>query len=686
MERLSLSVWPFVLMAPGEVLGAILIRRNNPVERLGMPGSIDEIVVVLAGLLLSMACIAGVRWVIERSRSSRWRSVLGAIVIYVAVAVLSGLFMVTILVDRSPSGLPAALTVLYIITRPVNVFILAVVVQQVRDGAATTRAVAVITQDRLLLARRTNEMIEAAELDMRAESLRMFATQVARPLRRIVLDGPGLSSSDLADRLDGFIDERLRPMAHVLHPVSVRLGLISAMRSLNPEVTVDATPAVARMDADGVLLDDEVRLQLYRWIRTGLPSRGASRAALVVRGRELQVSLHPGNAPAPDAVQVAAGLRRLGPGVVSVPLRGQMADVIVPTATSSTTSVSPSRLRFRDLVTVRLPNRFLLVAMLSLASAPLQFVVYRWSPSAGTLLASAACALAPIAMAALLDRLPPARASIAGVWRVLGEWFAIAAAAGLGLAIVATAYGVLPVEPNELALILLRMSYRYAIPGLLVTLSHGLVVQSRRRLARAQEALQVEERRRMAILEESRRLDRDVAEALHRDVQGRLAAAVVMLRLGQRDEAWSQVIEMASVEIPWLLERIGDSPVGRVLVPDPPMGLAVIQLEDVPVDPTAFSLLARAVGEIAINARRHGGAATLVLSVDADDEHCRIICEDDGSGIQEPVSAGLGSRLLDDTIAALGGSWRIESAGTGCRVVLDLPMPTNSRGLASSGV
>ena len=692
MERLALSIWPFVLLAPGEVLGALLIRRNNPIDRLGLPGPLDEILVVLGGLVLSFACIVGARRLIERSRSVRWRSVLAAIGIYVTVAVLSGLFMVVILVDRGPTGQPAVLTVLYMITRPVNVLILAVVVQQVRDGVATTRAVDAITRDRLLLVRRTNEMLEAAELDLRAESLRMFASQVARPLRRIVREGPSLSSSELADRLDVFIEERLRPMAHVLHPVSVRLGLISAMRSLNPEVAVDATATVERMDADGVLLDDEVRLQLYRWIRAGLPSQGPSRAALVIRGRELQVSLHPAESIALDAVQTAAGLRLVGAGLVSVPLRGQVAELDVPGSPPPEISVRSARYRLRDLVTVRLPSRLLLVAVLSIGSAPLQFVVYRWSPSVGTVLASAACALSPIAMAAILGRLAPAHDTVAGAWRVIAEWLAIAAAAGLGLVLVGIAYGVLPMDPREWLLIFFRMSYRYAIPGLLVTLSHGLAVQARRRLARAQDSLKVEEERRVAILAEARQLDRDVAEALHRNVQGRLAAAVIMLRLGQRDEAWAQVMEMASVEVPWLLERMGEPHVGRVLVSDPPMGLTVIQVDDVPMGQTAFALLARATGEVALNARRHGGASTLVISVRIDEGCCRIVCEDDGAGISDSATPGLGSRLLDETAAALGGSWRAESAEPGCRVILDLPASVldddraTARVRASSGV
>jgi two-component sensor histidine kinase/multisubunit Na+/H+ antiporter MnhE subunit len=673
LERLSLSAWPFVIIAPGEVLGAMLVRRTNPTERLGLLGLLDSVAAVLAGVALAAAGIWIARRLIERSRSLWWRGVPAAVMIYVVLAVMSGLLMVVILIDRGPGGQPVVLTVLYMVTRPVNIMILAVVVQLVRDGLATTRTVDAITQDQLLLARQTNQMIEAAEEGLRAESLRTFAGQVAEPLRAIVRDGSALSDDELADRIDEFIEVRLRPLAHVLHPVSVRLGLIAAMRSLNPDITVDSSATVERMDADGVLLEEEVRVQIYRWIRAGLPAGGASRAALVVRGRELHVSLHPAIPNPVDAVQAAAGLRLLAPGVVSVPLRGQSRDVGSVPAPSAAVPIRTSGYRLRDLMTVPIPMRLVLVTVLSIGSAPLQFVVYRWSPSPGTLLASLACALAPIAMVLLLDRLPPAAPSLAGAWRVLAEWLAIAAASGIGFAAVGTAYGVLPQRPAEWALILLRMSYRYAIPGLMVTVSYGLVARSRARLAGAQEALQVEERRRIAILSEARQLDRDVAEALHRTVQGRLAAAVIMLRLGQRDEAWAQVIEMASVEVPWLLERMGETPSGALLVPDPPLGLSVVQVDDVPVDAATFALLRRAVGEVALNARRHGRASALVIAVESRQGRCRVVCEDDGAGLSPSAVPGLGSRLLDDTAATCGGTWWREPMDSGCRVVIEVP-------------
>jgi two-component sensor histidine kinase len=274
---------------------------------------------------------------------------------------------------------------------------------------------------------------------------------------------------------------------------------------------------------------------------------------------------------------------------------------------------------------------------------------------------------------------------------VLGEWFLIATSSALALAGVATAFSVFPPGLSEWLLTIPRLMYRYAVPGLLMTLSYGLMVESQRRLDRANDALMTEERRRVEILDKARQLDRDVAEALHRNVQARLAAAVVLLRLDQRQEAWTLVMEMTSVEIPWLLERMGEAPASRVLVPDPPMGLTVIQVDELPVDDGTFDLLTRAVAEIAVNARRHGRASTLVVSLHATAGRWQVTCEDDGTGIPVNAAPGLGSRLLDDTMSVLAGSWTMESSHPGCRITLDFPVRDGSplhvtaSGLASSG-
>ena len=683
LRHLGLSLWPFGFLTVGEFLGAMLILRGaadapNPREMVAI-----SLLAALAGLVIAGILIWTARRLISASRSAWWRSVPAAVLIYWLVATISGFLMAAIGTAARDGQYPLSLIVLWTVTRPVNVLVLALIVQLIRDGQAASRDVDVILQERLSLARSTNATLEAAEFALRAESRRLLRDEVAAPLHDIVETGADLDNVELANELDDFIGERLRPMAHVLHPVSVRLGLIPALRSLDPLCLISASPTVERMDSDGVLLDDDVRLQVYRWMRENLPDSGGSSTALVIRGRELEVSIHPSRDRDLDAVQLVAGLRRIRGGVIAAPLRGQVTEwVDIEADPFADAPPRRERYRLRDLLTVPLPRRLLLVFLLTLGSAPLQFVVYQWAVTPETLFSSACLALAPLAVTYALDRLPPPSPTLAGAWRVLGEWSLIALAAVLGIAVPATIFGLFPEGPAEWILMAFRMSYRYLVPGLAVVASYGLVVVAQRRLESANTALARERQRRVEILAESQRLDRDVAEALHRTVQGRLAAAVVMLRLGDRRDAWKQIVDMATIEVPELLTRLGERTPTSALVIDPPIGLSIVQMGDITLRSDMLADARSVLGEVAANARRHGGASALVIRVERTTTGWRLVCEDDGRGITSDATPGLGSRLLDETVARHGGSWSMEQMEHGCRVTIDLPVTKSD--LASS--
>lgn len=685
LKQLSLSAWPFGFLTVGEFLGAILIMRIDP----DPPRPAEMVAYALTASILGFVIATLGIWVARRliasSRSARWRSVPAALALYWVIAAVSGAIMALLLVLPRGADYPVILIVLFTVTRPVNVLVLAVITQLIRDGLSVSREVDVIRQDRLSLARSTNATLEAAEASLRAESRRVLAEEVARPLGEIARDGHALSDDALASRVDDFIATRLRPMAHVLHPVSVRLGLVPAMRSLDPVGTIAAAPTIERMDADGVLLDEGVRLQVYRWMRDHLPASGGSSAALAIRGRELEVSVHPSTDTPLDAVQLVAGLRSVRPGVIAAPLRGQVADwVDIAADPLAGVPRRHERYRLRELLTVPLPRRLLLVILLGLGAAPLQFVFYEWAVTPTSIAASLGMVLGPLAMAFVLGKLPPPKPTIVGAWRVVAEWFLIAVAATLGIAVPAAIFGLFPEGISEWFFTAFRMSYRYLLPGLAVVASHGLVVVARRRLDSANDALARERQRRVDILAESTRLDRDVAEALHRTVQGRLAAAVVMLRLGNRSDAWMQIVAMATVEVPELLGRMGGDLSVRTLVVDPPMGLSVVQVGDSTFEGDMLVEMRSVLGEIAVNARRHGQASSLVIAIEHGQAGWRIRCEDDGRGMSEGASPGLGSRLLDETVARYGGSWSLEPGERGCRVVIDLPAAVIEPALASS--
>ena len=683
LRHLGLSLWPFGFLTIGEFLGAMLIMRGAA----DAPGPREMVAfsfgAALTGFVIAAILLWAARRLISSSRSAWWRSVPAAVLVYWFVAVASGIAMGFVVIVVRGGQYPLSLIVLWTVTRPVNVLVLALIVQLIRDGQGASRDVDVILQERLSLARSTNATLERAESSLRAESRRLLKEEVAAPLGHIVETGANLGNAELANELDDFIGERLRPMAHVLHPVSVRLGLIPALRSLDPLCLISASPTVERMDSDGVLLDDDVRLQVYRWMRENLPESGGSSTALVIRGRDLEVSVHPSKDRELDAVQLVAGLRRVREGVIAAPLRGQVTEwVDIEADPFADAPPRRERYRLRDLLTVRLPRRLLLVFLLTLGSAPLQFVVYQWAVTPAALVASACLAIAPLIVTYALDRLPAPSRTLAGAWRVVGEWCLIALAGVLGVAVPATIFGLFPEGAAEWTLMAFRMSYRYLLPGLAVVASYGLVVVAQRRLEQANTALACERQRREEILAESQRLDRDVAEALHRTVQGRLAAAVVMLRIGERQDAWKQIVDMATVEVPELLSRLGERVPTSALVIDPPMGLSVIQIGDVSFDSRMLADTRSVLGEIAANARRHGHASALVIRVEHSTTGWRLVCEDNGVGITSEAAPGLGSRLLDETVARYRGSWSIEPMEKGCRVTIDLPV-TNAA-LASS--
>ena len=679
LRHLGLSLWPFAFLTIGEFLGAMLIMRDAPDAPSPSLIAAISFLAALVGFVIAAILIWSARRFITSSRSAWWRSVPAALLLYWVVAVVSGFLMAIVAVALRGGQYPVSFIVLWTVTRPVNVLVLALIVQLIRDGQHASRDVGVILQERLSLARSTNATLERAEASLRAVSRRLLEEEVAAPLSEIVKTGGRRGNAELANDVDDFIGERLRPMAHVLHPVSVRLGLIPALRSLDPLCLISASPTVERMDADGVLLDDGVRLQVYRWMRESLPGSRGSSTALVIRGRELEVSIHPSKDRELDAVQLVAGLRRVRAGVIAAPLRGQVTEwVDVEADPFVDTPPRRERYRLRDLLTVPLPRRVLLVFLLTLGSAPLQFVVYQWAVTPAAVLASFCLAAAPLATTYGLDRLPPPGRTLGGAWRVVGEWSLIALSAVLGVAVPATIFGLFPEGAGEWILMAFRMSYRYLLPGLAVVASYGLVVVAQRRLEQANTALARERQRRVEILAESQRLDRDVAEALHRTVQGRLAAAVVMLRLDNREDAWKQIMDMATVEVPELLSRLDDRALSSGLVVDPPIGLSVVQIGDITLEPSMLEDARSILGEVAANARRHGQASVLVIHGEQVAAGWRFVCDDDGRGITGDATPGLGSRLLDETVARYGGSWAMEPTDTGCRVTIELPVKASS--------
>jgi signal transduction histidine kinase len=266
------------------------------------------------------------------------------------------------------------------------------------------------------------------------------------------------------------------------------------------------------------------------------------------------------------------------------------------------------------------------------------------------------------------------------VVRVIAEWGLIALAAAIVFGSLTNLLGI-SADPAFVDVFgVFRGIYRFAIPGLLLVLAHGFLLRSRAALSQVRSDLQAEESRREWLLANAQEVDRKVAEVLHRTVQGRLSAALILIRLGRRDEAWPHVVDMASIEVPRLLSDIQGFRDSRSLMSDDYPGLTVhMQGTLEGVGELLVADLRAVASEIAVNAQRHGGAMNLEIHVLRDEDSYTVRFCDDGRGLQGECAPGLGSRLLDEIVARHDGDWSISSDGrNGCCVDVRVPVTSVS--------
>jgi signal transduction histidine kinase len=105
------------------------------------------------------------------------------------------------------------------------------------------------------------------------------------------------------------------------------------------------------------------------------------------------------------------------------------------------------------------------------------------------------------------------------------------------------------------------------------------------------------------------------------------------------------------------------------------------------------SYLFRATKELVNNAVRHGNAREIIVAFHWENGHLRIVIDDDGCGFDSSKALvptarrGLGLAGIDERLTSLGGKMRLESsAGSGTRVVLEIPVGTEADAVASAPV
>ncbi len=107
-----------------------------------------------------------------------------------------------------------------------------------------------------------------------------------------------------------------------------------------------------------------------------------------------------------------------------------------------------------------------------------------------------------------------------------------------------------------------------------------------------------------------------------------------------------------------------------------------IEPSDAVVDGPIVGEITRLIAEAVANARRHGGADAVEIRIELRSDEIRISVSDNGCGcnfqgrfdLPQLQAEGLGPRSLRERVAALGGRLRLESAASGTRLEVELPL------------
>ena len=649
--------------------------------------------------LLSMAPASGRHWGLEVVRFALagalaavlalavlavWQRAFGAgspgpVVRLVTAMMLASVTMVSVLAPAAPSpgnavGYLAVASVLVI--GGVVVWRLGSDVMRNLGAARRTR---VELDDAYQETLRVNELLTAAGREWFEIYGAVVVRHVSLPLRDLRKRAPSLGNAEIADAIDHLVDDITRPLAHILHPVATHAGIVASIQQLERGLTPAADEDTRGLDAAGLLLDDAVRLQVYRWVRGLRPSyRGAT---ITITHDAESVAFDAGSFAKGiqlDPVQLLAGLTIDPDGILHAPRRGH--DVDVQRAPGLRPAIRTSRWRLlatAPVVSLRLVVIIAFVAVPAPWFATSAALVNVTLTGKG-LVGSVAGALVTIVAACLVAALPWSRRGTGGPWWTVAAWCLIGLVSGLSALTVAKL-----VDPASFAgaaslSIVTRGVFRFALIGVLHQLARGYAAQARSDADEAREQVDEARRIRTTLLKHADETERFVAESLHRTVQGRLSAIALLLRLDRRQEALASLDEVCEVTVT-LMEREFSA-----LSPDDPRAVPVLvplwlgidlvdRVDWVPIEQLSPELsrdLRRVVDECLVNAARHGAATSMDVSVSHGDGWLSLHCIDNGTGDVAANRIGLGSRLFSEACESHGGRWELLSTGSGAELRL----------------
>ncbi len=227
----------------------------------------------------------------------------------------------------------------------------------------------------------------------------------------------------------------------------------------------------------------------------------------------------------------------------------------------------------------------------------------------------------------------------------------------------------------------------------LLILAYAFYRNSRHKLRLQEERMQrIEQDKAMtqlkAMLEGEERERRRLARELHDGIGGQLALIRAQMKSGETVEAVSGKLSSTDAEVrriahnlmPEILLKHG---LGKALqtfadeMDNHPCPVHFELLGDVPQHlPTATGLACyRIAQELVKNAAKHAGPCSIFIQLIADEESIELTVEDDGKGMSEVDTNGIGLGSVEERLKAIGGHLRIDSAagrGTTASIVVPL--------------
>ena len=579
--------------------------------------------------------------------------------------------------DATSGVMPSLLAVFGVLTGIVAV------AANASDRSREANVARATLEEALATTSRLNLLLADAERERFAGYEDVIRNRVSRPLAATRAWAAQMPNDSLADWIDHFQATVMRPLAHLMHPVSVRVGLIPAIAALGRSFAVSASAELTDLDSRGELLDKNVRLQVFRWVRHLSANDDADQGAqtsvvisLSVREDHLHLAAHGVRWSRDlDPIQKVAGLTLLpvsadGELLLAAPLIGTAASVDLHQGVPRDPLTRVPRNNW--LLLTRPPVMDVrLVLLVGIVTIPFSFAILRTADTPARLLTAVLSVFVPVVLSVPLTRVWVTPGTPRGTFTAIGLWSVLGLAAGLtNIAIVSV---ITPESVTGLT-VPVRLAgglLRYSLVGLLIVTARGLSAQATSDAIALRVRLAAANADRAGVLDMADETDRFLSETLHRTVQGRLAAISLLLRLSRREEALNELGTLCEVTLPSVEERLlTDAQSNVALSPILSSGALGIRVDD-SIDWAAFEesapslapIIRLVIEECAINAGRHGRGSTMVVAMSNNAGRLTLTCEDNGQGPAGEITRGLGSKLFDEICAEHQGEWSLARYG-----------------------